>query len=203
MSVPLQVFFELDLTSPRTLSQLSQCQLLPPGQHISEVIPTDLYLRLRMHLDYVRRAMPGWLTRDQLDSGLLAEYLFPTLTGRLVESYLNRVFFRKLFCFILLSANWERKLPIWIVLMVNSLTKSDIASRGFPVLDLHLSQLATRKRKVVGAIEEVGRLIFIISHDLYFSFNFILRLITFRQKYPYHQSRVYPKLCRFSDALQG
>lgn len=77
-----QVFFELDLTSPRTLSQLSQCQLLPPGQHISEVIPTDLYLRLRMHLDYVRRAMPGWLTRDQLDSGLLAEYLFPTLTGR-------------------------------------------------------------------------------------------------------------------------
>ena len=121
-----------------------------------------------MHLDYVRRAMPGWLTRDQLDSGLLAEYLFPTLTGRLVEAYLNKVFFRKLFCFILLSANWERKLPIWIVLMVNSLTKSDIASRGFPVLDLHLSQLATRKRKVVGAIEEVGRLIFIISHDLYF-----------------------------------
>ena len=86
-SVPLQVFFELDLTSPRTLSQLSQCQLLPPGQHISEVIPTDLYLRLRMHLDYVRRAMPGWLTRDQLDSGLLAEHLFPTLTGRSVFEY--------------------------------------------------------------------------------------------------------------------
>jgi len=127
-----QVFFELDLTSPRTLSQLSQCQLLPPGQHISEVIPTDLYMKLRMHLDYVRKAMPGWLTKDQLDSGLLAEYLFPTLT-----------------------ANWERKHPIWVVLMVNSLTKSDIASRGFPVLDLHLSQLATRRKKYVGAIEQV------------------------------------------------
>ena len=60
---PVQVFFELDLTSPRTLSQLSQCQLLPPGQHISEVIPTDLYMKLRMHLDYVRKAMPGWLTK--------------------------------------------------------------------------------------------------------------------------------------------
>ena len=42
--------------------------------------------------------------------------------------------------------------------MVNSLTKSDIASRGFPVLDLHLSQLATRRRKVVGAIEQVGKI---------------------------------------------
>ena len=127
-----RVFFELDLTSPKTLSALSQCQLLPQGQHISEVIPTDLYLRLRMHLDYVRSVMPSWLTPDQLEKGLYADYLFPAIT-----------------------ANWERKQPIWLVLMVNSLTKSDIASRGFPVLDLHLSQLANRQRKVVGAIEHV------------------------------------------------
>ena len=55
--------------------------------------------------------------------------------------------------------------------MVNSLTKSDIASRGFPVLDLHLSQLATRRRKVVGAIEEVG--ILLTSNDLYFFLKFL------------------------------
>ena len=127
-----RVYFELDLTSQRTLSALRACQLLPEGKHLSQVIPTDLYRRLRLHLEYIKRVMPTWLTRDQVQKGLYADYLFSTLT-----------------------ANWERKQPIWIVLMLSSLTKSDIASKGYPVLDLHLSQLAERQRKLVGAIERV------------------------------------------------
>lgn len=51
------------------------------------------------------------------DRGLTADYLFSTIT-----------------------ANWDRKLPVWVMLMIESLTKSDIASRGVPVLDLYLSQ---------------------------------------------------------------
>ena len=51
------------------------------------------------------------------DRGLNADYLFSTIT-----------------------ANWERKLPVWVMLMIESLTKSDVASRGVPVLDLYLSQ---------------------------------------------------------------
>ena len=36
------------------------------------------------------------------------------------------------------------------MLMVNGLTKGDIASRGFPVLDLYLAQMAAKlKKKVV------------------------------------------------------
>ena len=127
-----RVYFELDLTSQRTLSELRACQLLPKGQHLSQVIPTDLYNRLKLHLNYIKRVMPSWLTRDQMQKGLYPDYLFSTLT-----------------------TNWERKRPIWIVMMLSSLTKGDIASKGYPVLDLHLSQLAERQRKLVGAIERV------------------------------------------------
>ena len=127
-----RVYFELDLTSQRTLSALRACQLLPEGKHISQVLPTTLYLRLKSHLNYIKSIMPSWLTKDQIQKGLHADYLFTTLT-----------------------ANWERKQPIWIVLMLSSLTQSDIASKGYPVLDLHLSKLAERQRKFVGAIEHV------------------------------------------------
>ena len=37
------------------------------------------------------------------------------------------------------------------MLMVNGLTPGDIASRGFPVLDLYLAQMAAQLKKKVGA----------------------------------------------------
>ena len=88
--------------------------------------------RLRIHMDYVRTVMPTWVTREQKRKGIDAQYLFSLLT-----------------------ANWERKRPIWVTLLVNSLTQSDISSRLDPVLDLYLSQLAVKNRKKVSAIETV------------------------------------------------
>ena len=91
-----------------------------------------MYTRLKEHLDYVRETMPSWMTADQKGKGLYADYLFNIIAG-----------------------NWERKRPIWVMLMVNSLTESDIKSREIPVLDLYLAQEAERMRKLTGAVEEV------------------------------------------------
>ena len=44
---------------------------------------------------------------------------------------------------------------MWVMLMVNSLTESDIRSRGVPVLDLYLAQEAERLTKRTGAVERV------------------------------------------------
>jgi len=49
---------------------------------------------------------------------------------------------------------WEKR-PIWVMLMVNSLTESDVKSRGIPVLDLYLAQEAERRNKRMGAVERV------------------------------------------------
>ncbi|PVD23783.1 hypothetical protein C0Q70_17057 [Pomacea canaliculata] len=77
------VFFELDLTDPYTLSALASCQLLPQGENLANVLPEGLYTRLKRHLEYVRDMMPGWMTRDQRDKGLYADYLFNAIRRQL------------------------------------------------------------------------------------------------------------------------
>ncbi|KAK6179555.1 hypothetical protein SNE40_011885 [Patella caerulea] len=126
------IFLELDLTDPYTISALSRCQLLPHGENLSNVLPVDIYNRLKRHLDYVRDALPEWMTADQKGRGLYPDYLFNAIAG-----------------------NWERKRPVWVMLMVNSLTEGDIKSRGIPVLDLYLAQMSERQGKVTGAVERV------------------------------------------------
>ncbi|XP_074022697.1 metalloprotease TIKI1 isoform X2 [Numenius arquata] len=126
------VYFELDLTDPYTISALTSCQLLPQGKNLQDVLPHDIYRRLKRHLEYVKLMMPSWMTPDQRGKGLYADYLFNAIAG-----------------------NWERKRPVWVMLMVNSLTEVDIKSRGVPVLDLYLAQEAERLRKQTGAVEKV------------------------------------------------
>uniref|UniRef100_A0A8C6T2T8 Metalloprotease TIKI n=1 Tax=Neogobius melanostomus TaxID=47308 RepID=A0A8C6T2T8_9GOBI len=104
------VFFELDLTDPLTISKLTSCQLLPHGENLQKLLPRDLYRRLKRHLEYVKHMMPHWMTADQRGRGLYADYLFNAIAG-----------------------NWERKRPVWVMLMVNSLTEWDVRSRGRPI----------------------------------------------------------------------
>ena len=122
------VMFELDLLDPRTIAALSECQLLPAGTKLQDVLPASLYDRIRRHLEYIRFQMPLWLPGRRF----YAEYLFGAIT-----------------------ANWEKKRPIWIMLMINSLTENDIKSRGSPVLDMYLAQEASRMKKQTGAVEKV------------------------------------------------
>ena len=72
--------------------------------------------------------MQSWITEDQAGWGLYADYLHYAITG-----------------------NWERKRLVWAMLMVNGLT----TSRGFPVLDLYLAQLAEQQNKKVEVVERV------------------------------------------------
>ena len=125
------VFFELDLTDEHTVSALTKCQLLPRGARLEQLLPADIYRRLQKHLDYVRHMMPRWMTADQRGRGLYADFLFNAITG-----------------------NWQQKRPIWVMLMVNTLTESDVRARGVPVLDLHLA-LEAKKTKRTGAVERV------------------------------------------------
>uniref|UniRef100_T1JI92 Metalloprotease TIKI homolog n=1 Tax=Strigamia maritima TaxID=126957 RepID=T1JI92_STRMM len=126
------IFFELDLTDPSTITALTHCQLLPAGERLSDILPKDVYRRLKRHLEYVKTALPSWMTAEQRGRGLYADYLFNALTG-----------------------NWERKRPVWVMLMVNALTESDVKARGIPVLDLYLAQEAERMSKPTGAVERV------------------------------------------------
>lgn len=131
------VYFELDLTSKPTVSALWKCQMLPNGGFLKNVIPRSLFRRLRRHLRYIRRQMPVWLKGK---NGDFRHGMAP---------YADKIF-------QLLTKDWEQKRPIWIMLLVNSLTESDVKNRGIPVLDQYLALEASRNQQITGAVEEVN-----------------------------------------------
>lgn len=133
-----------------TLLSLTRCQLLPIGIRLSDIVPIDLYHRLQRHLKYVRYKMPSWITTEQKSRGLSASGLFNAIT-----------------------LHWERKRPIWVMIMLNSLTENDIKSKGITVLDSFFYQKAKKLNKSIGSVENVR---FFFSYNSYFvkQLNFFL-----------------------------
>ncbi|XP_076814225.1 metalloprotease TIKI1-like [Clavelina lepadiformis] len=149
------IFFELDLTDAPTISNLTRCQMLPRGTDLRQILPTQLFTRLKQHLEYVKKVMPDWVTSDKGGKSIYADYLFEAIVG-----------------------NWERMKPVWVMLMINSLTEADVRSRNIPVLDLYLARQAERMGKKIGAVEKVdeqcqplnglnmSQVIFALNHTL-------------------------------------
>ncbi|KAH8868450.1 Metalloprotease TIKI2 [Schistosoma japonicum] len=123
------VYFELDLTNPVTLTELSNCQTLPKNQTITNLLKPDLIQRLDRYLNNFRHVISTWVEPEKK---VYASYLYETLTK-----------------------DWKEKRPIWLLLLLNSLTRSEISDRGVPVLDLFLAQEAQRLGKKHGAVEQV------------------------------------------------
>ena len=98
-----------------------------------------MYKRLQKHLKYIKKMIPIWLKENDPD--------FPFPSG--IDAYAEKLF-------EVFTQEWHRKRPIWVMLMVNSLTESDIKTRGVPVLDRYLAQEADRNEKTVGAVEDVA-----------------------------------------------
>uniref|UniRef100_A0A5S6QDP6 Metalloprotease TIKI homolog n=1 Tax=Trichuris muris TaxID=70415 RepID=A0A5S6QDP6_TRIMR len=125
------VFLELDLNNPKTVQSLVRCQYLPEGEQLIDHLPPALFDRLKQHMDFVRQELPRWTSTDQYGpDATYADQLFYSITG-----------------------NWERKRPIWIMFLLNSLNPRSIENRGIPVLDLYLAQQAFISSKPLGAIE--------------------------------------------------
>lgn len=127
-----RIVFELDLSDPATVISLTNCQLLPANKRLIDVIPNELYRRLKNHINYIQYQLPSWLTETQKSRYGYATHLFNAITG-----------------------NWERKQPFWIILMINTLTENDIKTRGIPILDSYLVQEAQRLNKPIGSVEKV------------------------------------------------
>jgi hypothetical protein len=56
-----------------------------------QVLPPDVYTRLKTHLAWVKSEMKSWVTEDQQGRGLYADYLFSAITGRRMMSLELRI----------------------------------------------------------------------------------------------------------------
>ena len=88
-----KLLVELDISDPETVLSVVNCQLLL-GTSLTEMLPGDILQRLRDHLAWVRRNMSSWLSQQQKLNG---------------------------FSFSSISANWERKRPVWMRKQVNDI----------------------------------------------------------------------------------
>lgn len=75
-------------------------------------------------------------------------YWLQSKDTRSVIPHANRLFDR-------LTHDWRKKRPIWVMLLVNSLSESDIKNFGISVLDQYLANTARQNQKYVGAVEDV------------------------------------------------
>ena len=124
---------ELNFSNRSVVEAIKKCRLLPGSLTLRDVLPRRLYLRLKRHLDYVRGTIENWLPKEWRNPLMAANY------------------------FKLLTKNWERKKPIWIVVLImNDLTPTGVNSNQRLALDLYLGDRARRKRQEVGGLESAA-----------------------------------------------
>ena len=127
---------ELKLSEKSTLDTLANCQLLPAGQTVSNVLATDLIEKIKRYFQKIRQLLPNWLGRGR-----------SSWIGR-GRSFSDRLLDAMIY-------NWEKKRPIWILILLSSLTEENIRLRNVPVLDQFLDNAAGKMNKTVQALETV------------------------------------------------
>ena len=127
-----KLYVEIDKSIPRVQSYFSSCVLLPEGQMLSEILPNDVYIRLKAYLDYLKHKISTWVSRKQLSKGFSADKIFGSLFG-----------------------NWEQKKIIWTLTQMLGLVETYIKSIEYSSLDDHLYNLAKKQEKPIGDVENV------------------------------------------------
>uniref|UniRef100_A0A915IUT0 Metalloprotease TIKI homolog n=1 Tax=Romanomermis culicivorax TaxID=13658 RepID=A0A915IUT0_ROMCU len=111
------------------LNQLALCQVLPRGTRLNSHIPQDLYKKLETKMSHIRDSIRQWIESHE------------------PQEDADKVFMR-------LAGDWQRKRPIWIMLMLSSLSLDGIKNREIPILDLYLAQEALKASKPLGVVEK-------------------------------------------------
>jgi uncharacterized protein YbaP (TraB family) len=127
-----KLYVEIDKNIPRVQSYLASCVLLPKGQTVSDILPNDVYIRLKAYLDYLKDKISTWISRKQLSKGLSADNIFRSLFG-----------------------NWEQREIIWTLTQTLGLVEKYIKSIEYSTMDEHLYNLAKKQAKPIGDIENV------------------------------------------------
>ena len=103
------------------------------SQFLFKIIPPGLHARLTRYLDYVRQAIPSWVTMLQR-----------IITGLNVDSLIH-----------FLKTDLEKLTPDAVGAHILTLYEGYVASLGFKTVDIYLREEAKALGKVVGGIEEI------------------------------------------------
>ena len=131
------VMMELKLTDSKTLKKLSDCQFLPDGGNLHEILPIDLYQRIEKYFERVKELFLIWLKKNS--EGGVSIFLEKTR-----DAMFNGI-----------TYNWQKRRPIWLLFLLDSLTENLIRYRSTPIFDKFLDNAADGLEKRTEAIENV------------------------------------------------
>ncbi len=129
---------ELRLNDPGTISDLAKCQQLSKSESIEQVLSAETHQRVTRYLTKIKQLLPQWLETSPY-AGFFGGGNSASESSSLFEA---------------ISRDWERKRPVWILLMLSSLTEENIRLRKVPLLDVFLDNVAEGLGKRVQAVEE-------------------------------------------------
>ncbi|XP_064385955.1 metalloprotease TIKI homolog [Halichondria panicea] len=128
-----EVCLELRLSDDETRQELYNCQLLSGGvESVEEVLSKDMVQRIEQYLESIRKLFSKWLPQSgsPLLGGVDSDTMFKTMTN-----------------------GWKNKRPVWILMLISSLTEENIINRNIPLLDLFMDNVAEKLGKEVQAME--------------------------------------------------
>ncbi len=131
------LFMELELTDSKTIKKLYNCQLLPNGEDLHAILPIDLYERVQKYFERMKELFLIWLQKN--NEGGINIFLEETR-----DAIYNGV-----------THNWQKRRPIWLLFLLDSLTESLIRYRSTPIFDTFLDNAADNLEKKTEAIENV------------------------------------------------
>ena len=129
---------ELKLTDPTTQKRLSECQFLPGDENLQTILPIDLYQRVEKYFERIRELFLVWLKKNS-QGGL--NFFLQQTRDKIYQG---------------VTHNWQKRRPIWLLFLIDSLTENMIQYRSTPVFDTFLGNAANGLDKKTEAIENVA-----------------------------------------------
>lgn len=133
LSLSDHLYVELRLTDSETQKNLSACRYLPKNETLKTVLPKELYIRVLRYLIQVQSLFPNWLFgKGGVDgfSKVQSDRLFYSMIG-----------------------DYENLRPVWLLMLLSSLSRENVQERKIPLLDVFLDRAADGVGKSVEAIE--------------------------------------------------
>ncbi|XP_019852812.1 PREDICTED: metalloprotease TIKI homolog isoform X1 [Amphimedon queenslandica] len=133
LSLSEHLCVELRLTDSETSKNLSACRYLPKNETLESVLPGGLYVRVLKYFVRIQNQFPKWLFGNASINGLSrieSDRLFHAMIG-----------------------NWNRLRPVWLLMLISSLSRENVQERSIPLLDVFLDRAAEGMGKNVEAVE--------------------------------------------------
>ena len=135
-----EIYLELNMNED-TLSKLNDCEKLPNGQNVADVLPKNLYLKWKSYIKHLHTKVSSWISPTQKSHGLTADTIFYWL-----------------------FEYWTTRRPIWTLLKAQMVIESYIKSIEYLQLDSYLAELGRQSGKLVDGIEHVEETCSIINN---------------------------------------